>query len=368
MKILMVFGTRPEAIKMCPLALAIEERENFECIICLTGQHREMLQQVMDVFGLIANYNLNIMKPSQSLYSITANILCKLEDVLKHEKPDIVLVHGDTTTALAASIASFYMKIPVGHIEAGLRTGNLYSPFPEEMNRQVIDRIATYLFVPTEKNKVNLEKEGITNNVYITGNTVIDAFKYTVKENYKYSNEILRSINYNKKIIVVTAHRRENWGEPLKNICTAIRTIANKYKNVVFVYPVHLNPSVRDTVENILSGVENVHLLEPLNVIDMHNLISNCYMVFTDSGGLQEEAPSFGKPVLVMRNTTERPEAVEAGTVKIVGTDYNNIISVADQLLNDEDEYLSMANAINPYGDGKASLYITNILEEIDSE
>lgn len=363
MKIIVVFGTRPEAIKMCPLILQLKKNKNIECMVCLTGQHKEMLRQVMDSFGIDEDYNLNIMRDRQTLTIITTTILEKLELVLQKEKPDMVLVHGDTTTSFAASLAAFYQKIPVGHVEAGLRTGNLYSPYPEEMNRLLTGRIATYHFAPTEKNRNNLKLENITKNVYVTGNTVIDSFKTTVKDDYKFKNETLCKLDFvNRRVILVTAHRRENLGEPLQNICKAIKKIAQEYMDVDFVYPVHMNPIVRDTVYSLLEGIENVKLIEPLNVLDMHNLISRSYMIMTDSGGLQEEAPAFGKPVLVLRTETERPEAVEAGTVKVVGVCERNIYYEARRLLDDSKVYDDMAHAVNPYGDGHASERIVDIL------
>lgn len=363
MKVLLVFGTRPEAIKMCPLVLELKKYDEIECKVCLTGQHREMLRQVMDSFGVKEDYNLDIMRNKQTLTTITADILMKLEEVLQDEKPDVVLVHGDTTTSFVAALAAFYQKIPVGHVEAGLRTGDLYSPYPEELNRQLTGRIAAYHFAPTNRNKENLAKENICENVYITGNTVIDAFSYTVRPDYTFFIPELNTIDYAAdKVVLVTAHRRENWGEPLENICNAILDIAKEYPNVKFVYPVHLNPIVRDTVFSMLGNTENVILIDPVDVMDMHNLISRCYMVMTDSGGLQEEAPAFGKPVLVMRTETERPEAVEAGTVKVVGVDRDVIYSEARQLLDDENSYNKMAHAVNPYGDGHASERISDIL------
>lgn len=365
MKILTVFGTRPEAIKMCPLVLELKKNPEIDCKVCLTGQHREMLKQVMDAFGVVEDYNLDIMKDRQTLTTITTSILEKIEDVLLEYKPDVVLVHGDTTTSYAAALAAFYQKIPVGHVEAGLRTGDIYSPFPEEMNRLLTDRISTYYYAPTEKNKQNLVQEGINNNIYITGNTVIDAFKYTVKTDYTFADMVLDAIDYDThKVVVVTAHRRENLGEPLRNICYAIAELAKEYPDALFVYPVHLNPAVREVVFSTLSGMDNVRLIDPVNVLDMHNLMARCYLVMTDSGGIQEEAPHFGKPVLVLRTETERPEAVEAGTVKVVGVDGEKIISEAKKLFDDHDAYNSMARAVNPYGDGHASERIVAALLE----
>lgn len=356
MKVFVVFGTRPEAIKMCPLVLKLKRSEDIKCVVCLTGQHKEMLKQVMDAFHITEDYNLEIMKDKQTLTTITTSILEKIEPILIQEMPDMVLVHGDTTTSYAAALAAFYQKIPVGHVEAGLRTGDIYSPFPEEMNRLLTDRLSTVFFAPTESNRNNLLKEGIIKNIYVTGNTVIDAFSYTVKRNYKYHEEKLNQIDFLKKrVVLVTAHRRENLGEPLKNICDSIDELSKAYKDVVFVYPVHLNPAVREIVFKILGNDENVMLIDPIDVLDMHNLMSQCYMVMTDSGGIQEEAPHFGKPVLVLRSETERPEAVDAGTVRVVGVEKKDIFSEAEKLINNAEEYEHMAKAINPYGDGHAS-------------
>ncbi len=341
---------------MCPLVLKLKEQTEIECVVCLTGQHKEMLYQVMAAFGVKEDYNLEIMKDRQTLTTITTSILEKIEPILKKEKPDIVLVHGDTTTSYAAALAAFYQQIPVGHVEAGLRTGDIYSPFPEEMNRLLTDRISTYYYAPTKMNADNLLREGITDNVFVTGNTVIDAFQYTVKDDYAFTDVALDSINYRlHKVIAVTAHRRENLGQPLTNICQAIKRLATEYLDCIFVYPVHLNPAVRETVFDILSEIDNVKLIDPIDVLDMHNLLARSYMVMTDSGGLQEEAPHFGKPVLVLRTETERPEAVEAGTVKVVGVDEETIYSEGKALLEDKDKYEQMAKAVNPYGDGHAS-------------
>ncbi|MBD5537229.1 MAG: UDP-N-acetylglucosamine 2-epimerase (non-hydrolyzing) [Lachnospiraceae bacterium] len=365
MRILLVFGTRPEAIKMCPLILELKRHSDIDCKVCLTGQHREMLDQVMEAFEIKADYNLNIMHERQTLSSVTTAILEKIGDVLEREKPDIVLVHGDTTTSFAAALAAFYHQIPVGHVEAGLRTGNIYSPFPEEMNRLLTGRLATYHFAPTERNRANLQKENIEKNVFVTGNTVIDAFKITVKENYQFHNSVLRDIDYkNRRVILLTAHRRENFGAPLESICLAVKKLAEEYDDIEIIYPVHLNPVVKEGVYPILDGRKRVKLVEPLDVWDMHNLLARCFLVMTDSGGLQEEAPSFGKPVLVLRTETERPEAVEAGTVKVVGVEEEDIFSAARLLLEDEAEYRKMAHAVNPYGDGHACERIAAILSE----
>lgn len=363
MKVLLVFGTRPEAIKMCPLALELKKHREIQMVVCLTGQHREMLEQVMQAFELKDDYNLNIMRPNQTLTTITTSVMEELEPILKKEKPNIVLVHGDTTTSYAAALASFYQQIPVGHVEAGLRTGDIYSPFPEEMNRLLTDRISTYYFAPTKMNAENLENEGIKKNVFISGNTVIDSFQYTVKENYVFHESVLNRLDFeNKKIVLVTAHRRENLGEPLEQICQAILELACQYSDCDFVYPMHKNPKVRTTVESVLSNQKNIHLIEPIDVLDMHNLMSRCFMVMTDSGGIQEEAPHFGKPVLVLRTETERPEAVEAGTVKVVGVDKEAIKREAMNLISDKEIYDKMAKAVNPYGDGNASKSICRIL------
>lgn len=365
MKVLTIFGTRPEAIKMCPLILELKKHKEIDCKVCLTGQHREMLQQVMEVFRIKEDYNLDIMCEQQTLTTITTKVLEKMEPVLKKERPDIVLVHGDTTTSFAAALAAFYQQISVGHVEAGLRTGNIYSPYPEEMNRFLTSRIATYHFAPTKRNEENLIKENISKNIFVTGNTVIDSFKTTVKKGYRFNNLILQGINYtNRKLVLVTAHRRENLGKPLENICSAVNRLAEIYNDIEVVYPVHLNPNVRETVFDILGNQERIKLLEPLDVLDMHNLLARSFMILTDSGGLQEEAPFFGKPVLVMRTETERPEAVEAGTVKVVGTSEENIFCCASELLSNSVEYEKMAKAVNPYGDGKASERITKIIIE----
>lgn len=369
MKVFTVFGTRPEAIKMCPLVLKLKENKDIECVVCLTGQHKEMLEQVMTAFGVKGDYNLDIMKDRQTLTTITTSILERIEPILKLESPDIVLVHGDTTTSYVAALAAFYQQIPVGHVEAGLRTGDIYSPFPEEMNRLLTDRISTYYYVPTELNRANLLSEGIMDNVFVTGNTIIDAFQYTVADNYSFSESALNKIDFeNHRVITVTAHRRENLGQPLHNICSAIKKLAEEYRDVIFVYPVHLNPAVREVVFSILTDIENVKLIDPIDVLDMHNLLARSFMVMTDSGGLQEEAPHFGKPVLVLRTETERPEAVEAGTVKVIGVDENDICDSAKRLLDNEEEYIRMAKAVNPYGDGHASERIVEAIVKIRKE
>lgn len=363
-KVMTVFGTRPEAIKMCPLVLELQKYENIESVVCVTAQHREMLDQVLEMFGIKPDYDLDIMKTRQSLVGITTRVLEGMEGVLKKEHPDIVLVHGDTSTSFVAALAAFYEQIKVGHVEAGLRTYDIYSPFPEEMNRQLTGRIANLHFSPTQKNLENLLKENIDKEkIYVTGNTVIDALKTTVKDDYEFENECLKSIDFeNKRVIVVTAHRRENLGKPLENICTAISELVDEYEDVEVVYPVHLNPAVREVAWKILGDKERVHLIDPLDVEELHNAIARSFMVMTDSGGIQEEAPALAKPVLVLRKETERPEAVTAGTVKIAGVDKNVIKTLAKELLDNESEYNKMAHAANPYGDGEASKRICEAL------
>ncbi|EDS78230.1 UDP-N-acetylglucosamine 2-epimerase [Clostridium botulinum C str. Eklund] len=356
LKVMSVFGTRPEAIKMAPLIKELEKNSTIESKVCVTAQHREMLDQVLTLFNIVPDYDLNIMKRKQTLSSITTDVLNNLNDILIAEKPDIILVHGDTTTTFASSLAAFYNKIKVGHVEAGLRTYDKYFPFPEEMNRKLTGAIADLHFAPTFRSRDNLLKEGVAeNDIFVTGNTVIDAMNYTIEENYTFENEVLNDINYNKRVIMVTAHRRENWAGGIENICKALLKIKNVNKDVEIVYLVHLNPIVRDVVYKYLDGVDGVHLLEPLDTKETHNLMKNSYFIMTDSGGIQEEAPHLGKPVLVLRDVTERIEAVEAGTVKIVGVDTENIVKEANRLLIDEKEYEVMSKAVNPYGDGKAS-------------
>lgn len=364
LKVMLVFGTRPEAIKMCPLVQHLREHKEIDTVVCVTAQHRQMLDQVLEAFGTKPDYDLNVMKDCQTLTHITSKVLEGLTEVINKENPDIVLVHGDTTTTFAASLAAFYTKTRVGHVEAGLRTYDKYSPYPEEMNRKLVTQIADLYFAPTQNNKNNLLKEMIPEEyIYITGNTVIDALKTTVREDYKFEHPVLSKIDFSKKVIFMTAHRRENLGEPLCNICLAVKELAQKNKNIEVVYPVHLNPAVQNTAKEILGNVKNVHLIEPLDVITTHNLINKSYMVLTDSGGIQEEAPSLGKPVLVLRRETERPEAVTAGTVKIVGTDKELIIEEATKLLNNKEEYSNMSKATNPYGDGLACDRIVKAIE-----
>lgn len=352
-----IFGTRPEAIKMAPLVKALKADRRFESVVCVTAQHRDMLDQVLDIFDIKPEFDLDIMKDRQTLADITVNALTGLEKVMREVQPDIVLVHGDTTTTFAGSLAAFYNKVQVGHVEAGLRTFNKYFPYPEEMNRKLAGAIADIHFAPTANSKSNLLREGVKEaDIYVTGNTVIDALKTTVDKKFEFYSEGLKSLDFkNKRIIMVTAHRRENLGRPLENICSALKKIAEGHKDVEIVYAVHKNPAVRETVFGILGGVPGVHLLDPLDVDEMHNLMDRCFLVLTDSGGLQEEAPSLGKPVLVLRAETERPEAVKYGTVKLAGVEEQNILRLAETLLNDGREYAKMANAVNPYGDGNAS-------------
>ena len=356
-KVMSVFGTRPEAIKMAPLVKTLEKEINTESIVCVTAQHREMLDQVLRDFDIEPDYDLNIMKAGQTLEDITVRALKGIGEGIREVKPDIVLVHGDTSTTFAASLAAYYNQTKVGHVEAGLRTYDKYQPFPEEMNRRLTGAIADLHFSPTEPSKKNLLKENIDeNSIFITGNTAIDALKTTIDDSYKFTVDELNSIDYqNKRVITITAHRRENLGEPLENICKALRRIANEYEDVELVYAVHKNPAVSNPVHNILGGHGRIHLLDPLDIKDMHNLMNRSYMVMTDSGGLQEEVPSMGKPVLVLRNVTERPEGVEAGTLKLAGTDEDTVYSMAKELLDNGDEYRKMAVAKNPFGDGNAS-------------
>lgn len=363
-KVITIFGTRPEAIKMAPLVKELSEREGIESKVCVTAQHRQMLDQVLELFDIKPDFDLNIMKTKQSLTGITTRVLEGLEEVFKEEKPDLILVHGDTTTTFAGSLAAFYQQIKVGHVEAGLRTFDKYFPFPEEMNRKLTGAMADMHFAPTNGSKNNLLREGVNEeDIFVTGNTVIDAMEYTVEDDYVFENQELNDIDYkNKKVIMVTAHRRENWGEGIENICKAFKTLVQENEDVELVYLVHLNPVVRDVVYKHLDGVPRVHLLPPLDTKETHNLMNKCHMVMTDSGGLQEEAPHLAKPVLVLRDVTERPEAVEAGTVKLVGTDINEILENANKLIRDERAYDSMSRAVNPYGDGKASERIVDAI------
>ena len=372
-KVLLVFGTRPEAIKMAPLVKAFQSDNNFETKVCVTAQHREMLDQVLDMFEIVPEYDLNLMKPGQDLYDITSNVLLGMKDVLSNFKPDVVLVHGDTTTTSATSLAAFYQKIKVGHVEAGLRTHNIYSPWPEEVNRQVTGVLASYHFAPTITSKNNLLRENKNqNDIVVTGNTVIDALFLAldkIEKNDKLKSKIIESINSQytlkdeKKIILVTGHRRENFGDGFMNICEALKTIALNNPDIDIVYPVHLNPNVQKPVKEILSDISNIYLIAPLQYEQFIYLMDKSYFIITDSGEVQEEAPSLGKPVLVMRDTTERPEALEAGTVKLVGTDTTKIIKEAQLLFNSDEEYSKMSKAHNPYGDGKASQKIVEFLK-----
>lgn len=364
LKVMTIFGTRPEAVKMAPLVKELQKNPAIDASVCVTAQHRQMLDQVLKLFDITPDFDLDIMKDRQTLIDITTRALHGLSEVLDNAKPDIVLVHGDTTTTFVGSLAAFYKQISVGHVEAGLRTFDKYFPYPEEMNRRLTGVLTDLHFAPTITNKTNLLNEGVPpEKIFVTGNTVIDALKTTVKDGYVFANTTLRALDFSSnRVIAVTAHRRENLGEPLENICSALRHIADTYTDVQIVYPVHLNPSVQEVARRILGSHQRIHLIDPLDVGDMHNLMAGSYLILTDSGGLQEEAPSLGKPVLVLRNETERPEAVAAGTVKLAGTDKDKIISMTGQLLDDPTEYNRMAKAVNPYGDGKASERITAAL------
>ncbi len=355
-KVMSVFGTRPEAVKMAPVVQAIRLRPELESIVAVTAQHREMLDQVLEVFNIQPDYDLNIMQPGQTLTQITTRAMNGLEEIFIQAKPDIVLVHGDTTTSFAGALAAFYQQIPVGHVEAGLRTFNRYEPFPEEMNRCLTGRLAELHFSPTENSKKNLLAENISPEaIYVTGNTVIDALQTTIQADYRFEYDLLNHLDYSRKVITMTAHRRENLGEPLAEICRAIRYIVENHPDTEVVYAVHLNPKVQETAKQLLGDLGRVHLIPPLALQDMHNLMNRSYLVLTDSGGLQEEVPSMGKPVLVLRNVTERPEGVEAGTLKLVGTNFDVITAETEKLLTDKAAYEKMAAAVNPYGDGQAS-------------
>ena len=363
-KVMSVFGTRPEAIKMAPLVKALAQREGIESLCCLTGQHRQMLDSVMEIFRLKGDYDLNIMQKQQTLSSITTRTILGMESVLEEAKPDLILVHGDTSTTFAGALAAFYHKIPVGHVEAGLRTYDVYSPFPEEMNRTLVGDIAALHFSPTLANAENLRKEAVKGEIFITGNTVIDAMATTVQPNFRFALEELNALDFeNKRIIALTCHRRENYGKPMEDIFRAVRHIAETYEDVEFVYPVHLSPAVRECAGKYLGGVERIHLIEPLDVEQMHNLMARCHFVMTDSGGLQEEAPALGKPVLVLRRETERPEAIAAGTVKLAGVEYADIVRLAKELLDEPAVFDAMAKAVNPYGDGHACERIADAIE-----
>ena len=364
LKVMTIFGTRPEAIKMAPVVKALEAADDMESIVTVTAQHREMLDQVLHLFSITPDYDLNIMSQGQTLYDVTCKALLGLQGVLKEAKPDVVLVHGDTTTTFVGALAAFYEGIPVGHVEAGLRTGNIYSPFPEEMNRKLTGAIGTYHFAPTSTSESNLLKENINPaHLYVTGNTVIDALQTTVQTDYTFKEELLNQIDYiNNKVILVTTHRRENLGDPMRNVYEAIRDIINEQEDVEVIFPMHRNPKVRNIVQDVLGHMDRVHLIEPLEYEPFANLMARTYLIMTDSGGIQEEAPSLGKPVLVLRDTTERPEAVEAGTVKLVGTDKESVYRTATELIVNKEAYLAMSNAVNPYGDGLASERIVQAL------
>ena len=359
--IMLVFGTRPEAIKMCPLVNELKTRENINTVVCVTGQHRQMLDMVLDTFHVVPDYDLSIMKAGQTLFDITTNILNKIGEVLDEVKPDVVLVHGDTSTTFVTALACFYKQIAIGHVEAGLRTYNIYSPYPEEFNRQAVSIISKYHFAPTELSKANLVKEGkAESSIYVTGNTAIDALKTTVREDYTHPE-----LEWAKesRLIMITAHRRENLGEPMHNMFRAIRRVMEEHPDVKAIYPIHMNPAVRQAADEELRGCDRIHMIEPLEVLDFHNFLARSFMILTDSGGIQEEAPSLGKPVLVMRDTTERPEGIQAGTLKLVGTDEQVIYENFKLLLEDKTVYDAMAKASNPYGDGLACKRIADVLE-----
>ena len=359
---MLVFGTRPEAIKMCPLVNELKKREDLQTVVCVTGQHRQMLDMVLEAFGVTPDYDLSIMKDKQTLFDVTTNILNRIKEVLEKEKPNVVLVHGDTSTTFVTALACFYLQIPVGHVEAGLRTYNIYSPYPEEFNRQAVSIISKFNFAPTGLSKQNLLKEGKNpDSIYVTGNTAIDALKTTVRENYTHPE--LEWAN-GSRLIMITAHRRENLGEPMRHMFKAIRRVMDEHPDVKAIYPIHMNPVVREIANEYLGDDDRIHIIEPLDVLDFHNFLSRSYLILTDSGGIQEEAPSLGKPVLVMRDTTERPEGIAAGTLKLVGTEEETIYREFSRLLSDKDEYEAMSKASNPYGDGHACERIADIIAE----
>ena len=359
-----IFGTRPEAIKMAPLALELSRRPQIDALCCVTAQHRQMLDSVLDIFRLVPDFDLNIMEPRQTLSTITSKCLLGMEEVLEQARPDLVLVHGDTSTTFAGALAAFYHRVPVGHVEAGLRTYDKYSPYPEEMNRRMVSAIADLHFCPTPSNRDNLAREGIEQGVFLTGNTVIDALQTTVVKDFHFSEGVLNDLDYvNRKVILVTCHRRENYGTPMAHIMTALRRVADAFPDVELVYPVHLSPVVQEAAHQYLDGHPRIHLIAPLAVDEMHNLMARCHLVMTDSGGLQEEAPALGKPVLVLRRETERPEAVAAGTVQLAGTEEELIFQMASRLLTDPAAYAAMAHAANPYGDGRACGRIADAIE-----
>ncbi len=356
LKVMTIFGTRPEAIKMAPLVKCLENTKEIESIVCVTAQHREMLDMVLRLFDIKPDYDLNIMKHGQTIADINIGILKGLEAVFEKDRPDVVLVHGDTSTTFIGALASFYQKIKVGHVEAGLRSGNIYSPYPEEMNRRLAGVLANFHFAPTISNYKNLLREGVAEeDIFVTGNTVIDALLSMVKEDYSFEEELLNQLDYKgKRVIVMTCHRRENWGEPMEGIFKAVREIAEGYKDVEIIYPIHMNPTIRALADALLAGLDNLHIIEPLDYEPFANLLNRAYLIMTDSGGIQEEAPALGKPILVMREETERPEAVEAGTVKVVGVQQRKIVEAVSELLENKESYDQMANAVNPYGDGRA--------------
>lgn len=359
-KVMLVFGTRPEAIKMCPLVNELKKRKELQTVVCVTGQHRQMLDMVLETFDVTPDYDLSIMRDKQTLFDVTTNILNRIKEVLEKEKPNVVLVHGDTSTTFVTALACFYLQIPVGHVEAGLRTYNIYSPYPEEFNRQAVSIISKFNFAPTELSKQNLLKEGKDpNSIYVTGNTAIDALKTTVRENYTHPE-----LEWAKgsRLIMITAHRRENLGEPMRHMFKAIRRVMDEHPDVKAIYPIHMNPVVREIADEFLGGDDRIHIIEPLDVLDFHNFLSRSYLILTDSGGIQEEAPSLGKPVLVMRDTTERPEGIAAGTLKLVGTEEETIYNEFSRLLSDKEEYETMSKASNPYGDGHACERIADVL------
>ena len=363
-RVMTIFGTRPEAIKMAPLALELSRRPQIDALCCVTAQHRQMLDSVLDIFRLVPDFDLNIMEPRQTLSTITSKCLLGMEEVLEQARPDLVLVHGDTSTTFAGALAAFYHRVPVGHVEAGLRTYDKYSPYPEEMNRRMVSAIADLHFCPTPSNRDNLAREGIEQGVFLTGNTVIDALQTTVVKDFHFSEGVLNDLDYvNRKVILVTCHRRENYGTPMAHIMTALRRVADAFPDVELVYPVHLSPVVQEAAHQYLDGHPRIHLIAPLAVDEMHNLMARCLLVMTDSGGLQEEAPALGKPVLVLRRETERPEAVAAGTVQLAGTEEEPIFQMASRLLTDPAAYAAMAHAANPYGDGRACGRIADAIE-----
>ena len=361
-KVMLVFGTRPEAIKMCPLVNELKSRKNIETVVCVTGQHRQMLDVVLDAFSVVPDYDLSIMKDKQTLFDITTNILNRIKAVLEQEKPSVVLVHGDTTTTFVTALACFYLQIPVGHVEAGLRTYNIYSPYPEEFNRQAVGIVSQYNFAPTELSRQNLLREGkVESTIYVTGNTAIDALKTTIRSDYRHEQLDWAE---GSRLIMITAHRRENLGKPMKHMFRAIKRIIEEHPDIKAIYPIHMNPVVRETANEILGDCDRIRIIEPLDVLDFHNFLNRSYLILTDSGGIQEEAPSLGKPVLVMRDTTERPEGIKAGTLKLVGTNEETIYKEFKTLVENEEEYKKMSHASNPYGDGLACKRIADILEK----